>query len=84
MEKNLRSQITALYLQSNSCIMKIGRHIFQVIANRTRRVILFFVALQAMDRDKLFLSLFKSILNGSICFRSNPAAKIIITSILIT
>jgi DNA-binding transcriptional ArsR family regulator len=44
----LRSQITALYLLSNDCIMKTRRDIFQAIADPTRRAILTLVALQAM------------------------------------
>jgi DNA-binding transcriptional ArsR family regulator len=44
----LRSQITALYLQSNNCIMEIRRDVFQAIADPTRRAILSLVAIQAM------------------------------------
>ncbi|SNR92450.1 transcriptional regulator, ArsR family [Flavobacterium sp. ov086] len=44
----MRSQITALYLQSNNCTMEIRRDVFQAIADPTRRAILSLVALQAM------------------------------------
>ncbi len=44
----MRSQITALYLQSNNCIMEIRRDVFQAIADPTRRAILSLVAIQAM------------------------------------
>jgi DNA-binding transcriptional ArsR family regulator len=44
----LRSQITALYLQSNNCTMEIRRDVFQAIADPTRRAILSLVAIQAM------------------------------------
>lgn len=44
----MRSQITALYLQSNNCIMEIRRDVFQAIADPTRRVILTLVAIQSM------------------------------------
>jgi DNA-binding transcriptional ArsR family regulator len=44
----LRSHITALYLQSNNCIMEIRRDVFQAIADPTRRAILSLVAIQAM------------------------------------
>jgi DNA-binding transcriptional ArsR family regulator len=44
----LRSQITALYLQSNNCIMKSRRDVFQAIADPTRRAILTLLALQAL------------------------------------
>ena len=44
----MRSQITALYLQSNNCIMEIRRDVFQAIADPTRRTILSLVAIQAM------------------------------------
>jgi DNA-binding transcriptional ArsR family regulator len=44
----LRSQIAALYLQSNHCTMETRRDIFQAIADPTRRAILTLVALQAM------------------------------------
>lgn len=44
----MRSQITALYLQSNNCAMEIRRDVFQAIADPTRRAILSLVALQAM------------------------------------
>lgn len=44
----MRSQITALYLQSNNCTMEIRRDVFQAIADPTRRAILNLVAIQAM------------------------------------
>ena len=44
----MRSQITALYLQSNNCTMEIRRDVFQAIADPTRRAILSLVAIQAM------------------------------------
>lgn len=44
----MRSQITALYLQSNNCIMEIRRDVFQAIADPTRRAILSLVAFQSM------------------------------------
>lgn len=44
----MRSQITALYLQSNNCTMEIRRDVFQAIADPTRRAILSLVAMQAM------------------------------------
>ena len=45
----MRSQITALYLQSHNCIkMEIRRDVFQAIADPTRRAILSLVALHAM------------------------------------
>ena len=44
----MRSQIAALYLQSNSCIMKSRRDVFQAIADPTRRAILTLLALQAL------------------------------------
>lgn len=44
----MRSQITALYLQSNNCAMEIRRDVFQAIADPTRRAILSLVAIQAM------------------------------------
>jgi len=44
----LRSQMAALYLQSNSCTMKLRRDVFQAIADPTRRAIITLVALQAM------------------------------------
>lgn len=47
-QKVLRSHVTALYLQSNNCIMEIRRDVFQAIADPTRRAILSLVALQAM------------------------------------
>ena len=40
--------MTALYLQSNGCIMELRRDVFQAIADPTRRAILMLVALQAM------------------------------------
>lgn len=44
----MRSQVTALYLQSNNCTMEIRRDVFQAIADPTRRAILSLVAMQAM------------------------------------
>ena len=44
----MRSQITALYLQSNNCTMEIRRDVFQAIADPTRRAILSLVAIQSM------------------------------------
>ena len=44
----MRSQTTALYLQSNNCTMEIRRDVFQAIADPTRRAIMDLVALQAM------------------------------------
>lgn len=44
----MRSQITALYLQSNNCTMEIRRDVFQAIADPTRRAILSLVAFQSM------------------------------------
>ena len=44
----MRSQITALYLQSNNCKMETRRDIFQAIADPTRRAILALVAMGAM------------------------------------
>ena len=44
----MRSQITALYLQSNNCVMKSRRDVFQAIADPTRRAILTLLALQAL------------------------------------
>jgi DNA-binding transcriptional ArsR family regulator len=46
--KVLRSQITALYSQSNNCIMKSRRDVFQAIADPTRRAILTLLAVQAL------------------------------------
>lgn len=40
--------MTSLYLQSNNCVMKIRRDVFQAIADPTRRAILSLVAIQAM------------------------------------
>jgi DNA-binding transcriptional ArsR family regulator len=48
MRKNLRSQMTALYLQSNNCVMKSRRDVFQAIADPTRRAILTLLAVQAL------------------------------------
>lgn len=44
----MRSQITAIYLQPNSCIMEARRDIFQAIADPTRRAILTLLAVQTM------------------------------------
>lgn len=44
----MRSHLTALYLQSNNCIMETRRDVFQAIADPTRRAILSLVALQAL------------------------------------
>ena len=40
--------MTALYLQSNNCIMETRRDIFQAIADPTRRAIVSLLAMQAM------------------------------------
>ena len=44
----MRSQLTALYLQSNNCIMKSRRDVFQAIADPTRRAILTLLTVQAL------------------------------------
>ena len=44
----MRSQITTLYLQSNSYAMNLRRYVFQAIADPTRRAILLLVASQSM------------------------------------
>jgi DNA-binding transcriptional ArsR family regulator len=48
-QKNLRSQITALYLQSNNCIMESRRDVFQAIADPTRRAIIHVIAKQSLN-----------------------------------
>ncbi len=49
----MRKYLLALYLQANTCIMKIRRDVFQAIADPTRREIIGMVANQPLNLNTL-------------------------------